>query len=240
MNVDDAERFLAESLADRRLTGSEKKALSAWLAEHAATDQDRGIVRHAAFELARKSVADPASAAVIEWLEDAMRAIAPMQPDTSDRDSAGCESRAFFAPGEACLRRIVERISRTRRTLDLCVFTITDDRITGEILDAHRRGIKVRIISDNDKVGDTGSDIHRLREAGIPVKLDDVRGPGVSGLTGHMHHKFAIFDNERLINGSYNWTRGAANVNYENIVDSTEPALVEVFAAEFKRLWNKF
>jgi phosphatidylserine/phosphatidylglycerophosphate/cardiolipin synthase-like enzyme len=239
MNAVEAERFLAGSLADRRLTGGEKKALSAWLAEHAATEQDRGVVRHAAFELARKSVADPASAAVIEWLEDAMRAIEPMQPAEPDRASIGA-SRAVFSPGEACLRHIAERISATRRTLDLCVFTITDDRISREILDAHRRGVKVRIISDNDKAGDLGSDIHRLREAGIPVKLDDVRGPGISGLTGHMHHKFAIFDNERLINGSYNWTRGAANVNYENIVDSTEPALIEAFAAEFKRLWNKF
>jgi phosphatidylserine/phosphatidylglycerophosphate/cardiolipin synthase-like enzyme len=241
MNADDAERFLAESLADRRLTGSEKKALAAWLAEHAVTEQDRGVVRHAAFELARKSVADPASAAVIEWLEDAMRAIAPMQPEETSRPPvASGESRAFFSPGEACLGRIVQRISETRRTLDLCVFTITDDRITRAILDAHRRNVKVRIISDNDKAGDLGSDIHRLREADIPVKLDDVRGPGVSGLTGHMHHKFAIFDGQRLINGSYNWTRGAANVNYENIVDSTEPALVEAFAAEFHRLWNKF
>jgi phosphatidylserine/phosphatidylglycerophosphate/cardiolipin synthase-like enzyme len=62
----------------------------------------------------------------------------------------------------------------------------------------------------------------------------------VPGLVGHMHHKFAIFDGERLINGSYNWTRGAANVNYENVVDTSASGLVAAFAAEFQRLWNKF
>jgi phosphatidylserine/phosphatidylglycerophosphate/cardiolipin synthase-like enzyme len=238
MNENEAERFLAETLADRRLSGGEKRALSDWLAEHARTDQQRGVVRHAAFELARKSVADPASSAVIEWLEDAMRAIAPM-PSSGD-GAEDADNTAYFAPGEACLRTIIRRIDQCRRTLDLCVFTITDDRITGAILGAHRRGVRVRIISDKEKAGDLGSDIYRLREAGIAVKLDDVRGPADHGLTGHMHHKFAIVDGDRLINGSYNWTRGAANVNYENIVDSTDPNLVAAFVAEFGRLWNRF
>ena len=55
-----------------------------------------------------------------------------------------------------------------------------------------------------------------------------------------MHHKFAIFDGARLINGSYNWTRGAANVNYENLVDTGDPELIAAFSEEFKRLWNRF
>ena len=55
-----------------------------------------------------------------------------------------------------------------------------------------------------------------------------------------MHHKFALFDGERLIHGSYNWTRGAADVNYENLVDTGDPDLIAAFAAEFERLWNRF
>jgi hypothetical protein len=31
------------------------------------------------------------------------------------------------------------------------VFTITDDRITEEIVDALKRGVAIRIITDNDK-----------------------------------------------------------------------------------------
>jgi phosphatidylserine/phosphatidylglycerophosphate/cardiolipin synthase-like enzyme len=146
----------------------------------------------------------------------------------------------FFAPGEGCWRHLVSRINHVRRTLDLCVFTITDDRVAHPILEAHRRGVRVRVITDDEKAFDAGSDIHKFRAAGIPVKVDDVPGPGESGLTGHMHHKFAIFDGTRLVNGSYNWTRGAADCNYENVVDSADPKLVAAFAAEFERLWNKF
>ena len=100
--------------------------------------------------------------------------------------------------------------------------------------------MNVRIVSDNEKQHDPGSDIQRFREAGIAVKLDDQHGPADTGLNGHMHHKFAIFDSARLINGSYNWTRGAASMNFENLVDTAEATLISAFATEFERLWNQF
>jgi cardiolipin hydrolase len=240
------ERFLGQSLADRKLTRSEKSALADWLTKNVTTDQHRGLVRHAAFEVARKAVADPAAAEVVEWLEDVMKVIAPLNAEQGAGGAQGANAprsgndEAFFAPGERCLQQIIHRFGQCRRTADVCVFTITDDRISRAILDAHRRGEKVRIISDNEKCHDTGSDIHRLREAGIPVKMDDQRGPAEPGINGHMHHKFAVFDGVRLINGSYNWTRGAADMNFENLVDTADANQVAAFAAEFERLWSRF
>lgn len=238
MNAADAERFLAQTLDDLRMSGGEKQALTAWLAEHATGDPGRGVVRHAAFDLARNAVADPTATKVIDWLEEVMKAVAPMTPPTAGAPVA--DDVVLFSPGDACWQRLAHRVRDARRTMDLCVFTITDDRVSNPILDAHRRGVKVRIVTDNEKAHDPGSDIHRFKAAGIAVKFDDVHGPGVGGLTGHMHHKFAIFDGTRLVNGSYNWTRGAAEFNYENLVESVDPRLVAVFAAEFARLWNRF
>jgi phosphatidylserine/phosphatidylglycerophosphate/cardiolipin synthase-like enzyme len=146
----------------------------------------------------------------------------------------------FFAPGDGCWQHIVARLRAARRSADLCVFTVTDDRISGPILDAHRRGVKIRLISDAEKAGDLGSDVGRFQVAGIAVKLAHVVAPTHPGLTGHMHHKFAVFDGGRLLAGSYNWTRGAANVNYEDLIDTADPQLVATFAAEFERLWAKF
>lgn len=137
---------------------------------------------------------------------------------------------AFFSPGLACLQQIVHRFATARQVVDICVFTITDDRITRAILDAHRRGVALRIITDNDKAYDLGSDIARLQEVGVPVKIDQT--------PAHMHHKFAIFDRARLVNGSYNWTRSATEVNAENVIDTGDPTLVAAFAAEFQRMWN--
>jgi phosphatidylserine/phosphatidylglycerophosphate/cardiolipin synthase-like enzyme len=238
MTPDEVKGFLTQSLADRKFTGSERQALADWLARNAITDQQKGVVRHEAFGIARQAVPDPDAGRVIEWLEDVLRVIAPIQPTPGTR--APAEATAYFSPGETCWQHIVRRLRDARRSADLCVFTITDDRISREILDAHLRGVNVRIVTDNEKMHDAGSDIHKLLSAGIPVKLDDVSGPPVPGLSGHMHHKFALFDATRLLFGSYNWTRGAATSNYEDLVDTTDPKLVSVFAAEFARLWNKF
>ncbi len=140
-------------------------------------------------------------------------------------------SEAFFSPGDEPRLRIAYRLRNCRRTADICVFTITDDRIAGAILDAHHNGIKVRILSDDDKAFDRGSDIDRLAAAGIEVRVDRTEY--------HMHHKFAIFDGENLLCGSYNWTRGAANDNCENLIDTTDASLLTLFAREFEKLWEK-
>ena len=106
---------------------------------------------------------------------------------------------------------------------------------------AHAAGCPA-VISDNEKCHDPGSDVHRLRDAGIAVKMDDHHGRGRSdpGINGHMHHKFAIFDGTRLLDGSYNWTRGAANDNEENIIDTGDLRLVAAFQQRFDALWEKF
>ncbi|VTU00164.1 Uncharacterized protein OS=Cystobacter fuscus DSM 2262 GN=D187_004040 PE=4 SV=1: PLDc_2 [Gemmataceae bacterium] len=242
--TDELPALLRRTLADAKLTPSEKAALADWLAKNVTTDQQRGVARHAAFDAARGAL--PAECAgVVGWLEDVMRVLAPMGPQSHPGVNAPGSPEpdlALFSPGERCLQQIVHRFMTARRTADVCVFTVTDDRISRSILDAHRRGVKVRVISDNEKAFDPGSDVQKFRDAGIPLKVDDVRGRGRSdpGITGHMHHKFAIFDGVRLLNGSYNWTRGAADMNYENVVDTGDPKLVAAFAAEFERLWNAF
>lgn len=55
-----------------------------------------------------------------------------------------------------------------------------------------------------------------------------------------MHHKFAIFDGQCLLNGSFNWTRSTTESNQENLLVTTNPALVEFFRKEFERLRRAF
>ena len=119
----------------------------------------------------------------------------------------------------------------TRRKADVCIFTITDDRIKDAIMDAHQRGILVRIISDNDKANDLGSDIYQLERAGVPVRCDRT--------DYHMHHKYAIFDGKSLLTGSYNWTRSAARNNEENFIVTAEDSLVQRFENSFADLWKQ-
>lgn len=151
------------------------------------------------------------------------------RPENS-RNSAWAE--AWFSPHDDCAGRIINLLGEARQSADLCVFTITDDRISDAILSAHARGVRLRIISDNDKAHDLGSDIERFESAGIAVRVDRS--------AFHMHHKFAIIDGRRLLNGSYNWTRGAARDNQENLIVCDDARLVAAFQQEFEQLWVRY
>jgi len=86
------------------------------------------------------------------------------------------------------------------------VFKASDDRISAEVLAAHRLGVAVRV--DNT--------------------------------AAHMHHKFAIFDGRWLLNGSYNWTRSAAEHNEENLVLGNDASLLRQFQGAFETMWASF
>src|SRR5262249_52240936 len=151
-------------------------------------------------------------------------------PPTGDGGEVFAEVQ--FSPGDQCCRRIVNLLDGCRRSADLCVFTITDDRIAQSVLAVHRRGARVRVVTDDEKANDEGSDVRRMAAAGIPVRVDDS--------PFHMHHKFALFDGGTVLTGSYNWTLGAARNNQENLVISNDRRLVNAFTGEFERLWKQF
>ena len=152
-----------------------------------------------------------------------------LQPDVEPQAS---RSEACFSPGEACRGRIRSLFRHAQQSADVCVFTITDNQITEEIVAAHRRGVRVRIVTDDDKAFDLGSDVDVLERSGIAVRVD--RSPH------HMHHKFALFDDRTLLTGSYNWTVSAAGHNEENLIVTDDTALVRQFAEAFTALWERF
>ncbi len=225
MNAAELDALLRQFLVDRKLGGAERDALMGWAEKNIGTEPQRDLARSRVFEAARNAVADPAARDVIGFLESVLKVIA-----LGHGGGSAPTALAMFSPGDACLGLIVNHFLNARRSVDICVFTITDDRISAAILAAHKRGVKVRIITDNEKAYDAGSDVPRFRAAGIPVVVDDS--------PFHMHHKFAIFDGQRLLNGSYNWTRGAADQNEENVVDTDDRVLIARFQHEYDALWT--
>jgi len=222
------EALLRSSLEDERLSKAESQDLDEALADLAADASDLAFVRNAAFRIARERIEEHPGA-VLGWLDRVDKRV-----DHAARAAPGGSpwgERVAFSPGLACLRLLVGTLKLARSTVDACVFTITDDRITEVLLDLFARGVRVRIVTDDEKVLDPGSDVKRLAEAGLEVRTD--RSPD------HMHHKFAVVDGKVLVHGSYNWTRSAAD-NQENLCVTTSPAMVEPFARRFEALWAQY
>ncbi len=227
MHPDELEAWLKQTLDDFRLSRSERQALRERLGEMTLSESLRNRCHNLAFELACDAI-DPVNArTVLDWLEDVTKVLR-----RNDKSQPTGKSEDCFSPGDNCWSRIRGLLKSTRKQADICVFTITDDRISSESLELHRRGVAVRIISDNEKAFDPGSDVERLAEAGVPVRIDRT--------SNHMHHKFALFDRKRLLTGSYNWTRSAAHYNEENFVITDDVRLITEFTGEFNRLWDQF
>jgi len=226
MNLQELEDILRRSLQDFKLDQDEKMQLNA-LSDTLTQDQV-GFVKNKAFDLSRPFVEAGGADAVRvhNWLERVVKAIQPI------RSGLQLQSAACFSPGHDCRNNIIRLIKNAKKSLSICVFTISDNKITDAILAAHKRGIEVCVISDNDKANDRGSDIYQLREKGLNVILD--QSPH------HMHHKFMLVDNKVLLNGSFNWTRSATDVNQENILITYEDELVTLFQRRFEKMQQSF
>lgn len=226
MTPQEIDAQLARSLADRRLSRGERQALVELIPD-LNPEADREAIRRRAFEIAAAALKQVEDRPVLAWLEDVVKAL--REPGQGAAHQAVAES--YFSPGDDCPRTIGRLLKNARKSVDVCVFTITDDRLADEIVEAHRRGVSLRIITDDAKSEDLGSDVNRFERAGITVRVD--RSPF------HMHHKFALFDGTTLLTGSYNWTRGAARDNEENLIVTDEPRLISSFTATFDDLWAK-
>ena len=227
MSSQELEKVLLDSYDDFRLSTDEKHEFKNLLEEFKQDPTKLSFIRNRAFSLVAKNFrsTQPTYNASLKWLENVVKSI------DSVRHSSAILSDSYFSPGDQCANKIIALLSRAKHSVDICVFTISDNNISKAILDAHKRGIEVKIITDNDKANDLGSDIYSLAKQGLNIRMD--QSPN------HMHHKFALVDQSNLINGSFNWTRSASKYNQENIVVTNDSKLLGAFQNAFNKLWKE-
>jgi len=226
MTDPELDALLDQTFVDRDLSRGERRALGALVRDSRDPEGLRARLRSRAYAAAHRQLATAPAKVVLEWLEDVDKAL------TSAEVTAAPISRsdAVFAPHMDVVGRVIHQIEAVRARLDAAIFTITDDRLSRALIAAKLRGVAVRLLADNDKAHDLGSDIERLANAGIAVRVDRTEV--------HMHHKFAIFDGRVLLTGSFNWTRAASEENHENVLFTEDPHLVRAYQGEFERCWQ--
>ena len=141
-----------------------------------------------------------------------------------------CE--CHFFPNASNEEKIVSMLRTCKKTLDIAIFSLTLDSIAEAILEAYQRGIKVRMIADDECAKNKGSNVKLIASVGVPCKTDNA--------IYHMHHKFAVLDGSVVIMGSFNWTGQAVKYNQENIFFYEDKNIASQYAQEFERLWNSF
>lgn len=227
MNLNYIEQQLTQSFGDFKLSKQEKMSLKQIFENLKHKPDYLSFARNKAFDIVADNYRATESQYLesLKWLEEVIKTI-----DSVQNQVVETTTKAYFSPGNICVNKIIALIENAKQSIDVCVFTISDNNISQALLTAFKNGRKVRIISDNEKADDLGSDVYRLAENNVPVRLDQS--------TSHMHHKFALFDDEQLVNGSFNWTRSATKYNQENIVVSNDVKLVAQFKKTFETLWK--
>ena len=221
----DPKTAITESLEDGFLSKSEKQEIQDILAKKGLSVEEQLDLIRQSIDIASERADANNYEYVFKWLK---KITALLSATNADKDVP--HSNAFFAKKDNLRGQVIKALEEAERSLDICVFTISDDPITNAIIHKKKEGVRVRIITDDEKMMDLGSDIFRLKNKGIEVKID--------GSKTLMHHKFAIIDGQKVINGSFNWTRSATESNYENIVITDNNDLLKAFKSEFDKLWG--
>lgn len=107
-------------------------------------------------------------------------------------------------------------------------YDISASRIINALIGAHRRGVDVKLVTDDENF--SGPGITLLLDAGIAVVTDD--SPSL------MHNKFAVIDREIVFTGSYNLTDNCGHKNNNNAVMFRSVELAEIYLVEFEEMFE--
>jgi cardiolipin hydrolase len=227
MDMRKFEELLDETLLDGKLIRKESDILREFFAQEAPTDHERTVMRSHVFKRAHGALGQHEPADVLKWVDETLKTLGRASREPLPK------VEVMFAPNPKVHTEVLDRINHACRTIEVCVFNITDREYSDALLAARERGVAIRIITDDDRTSEAkGNKSVYLSERGIPVKIDSP--------VQQMHNKFAIFDREWLMLGSINWTKAGWSENHENLVLTDDPRLVTPHLEEFEKMWKEF
>jgi phosphatidylserine/phosphatidylglycerophosphate/cardiolipin synthase-like enzyme len=126
-------------------------------------------------------------------------------------------------------KRITELIDESNELIQISVAWFTSQDLLGQLIEKVEQGCMVEIII-SDHVENKRLSFEKFKKHGGNVYIL----PTKSGK--FLHDKFAIFDNKKVISGSYNWTNSAEYYNHELLVISDDKMMLKQFEVHFKKL----
>ncbi len=105
---------------------------------------------------------------------------------------------------------IIKEIDNTKSEILVQAYSFTSTTIAKALLDAHKRGVKVKAILDKSQRTQNYSSATFLANSRIPTFIGSVHAIA--------HNKIMIIDGTTAITGSFNFTKAAEVRNAENLL----------------------
>ncbi len=152
--------------------------------------------------------------------------------------------------------RLADSIQRTQNTLDIAAFEFDHPLLRDAVLEAHRRGVAVRVVTDNefgldvaayqaylaapeDEREDLADEMETLPDETL---LDDLHDSGIpvvdDGRSALMHNNFVILDGQEVWTGHWTYILGDTYRNNSNALTIFDPAIVSQYQAEFDEMFE--
>ncbi|HUI28821.1 MAG TPA: phospholipase D-like domain-containing protein [Candidatus Acidoferrales bacterium] len=154
-----------------------------------------------------------------------------------------------FAQTVDIVNKFLARIDSAKYSIDLALYSLSGGvggAITGALINAEKRGVMVRLITENDNLGEsgTGTYLSNLTANGIPHITDTF--DRIYAGKGLMHNKFAVFDfqdttsfiHDWIWTGSWNATDPGDNDDAQNSIEIQDKALANAYTMEFNEMWG--
>lgn len=112
-----------------------------------------------------------------------------------------------------CAKAIIDLFDQAKNTAHVAIYSLTEPNIVDAMIRANSRGVNVEIIADaiQSKSATQAYMIRKLTQSGVNVRI-------ATRQKSLMHNKVAIFDNQTICTGSFNWSVNAEENNDENLL----------------------
>ncbi len=132
----------------------------------------------------------------------------------------------YFSPKGGCTQAIIKELAAAKKSVLVQAYSFTSAPIAKALVEAHKRGVDVRVILDKSQRTQKYSSADFLHNMGIPTFID----------TQHAiaHNKVMVIDEETVITGSFNFTKSAEERNAENLLVIRDKMIADRYSANWQ------
>jgi phosphatidylserine/phosphatidylglycerophosphate/cardiolipin synthase-like enzyme len=150
------------------------------------------------------------------------------------------EGGPYFSPRGGVTDAIMAALADAKRSIYVQAYSFTSAPIAEALVDAAKRGVRVEVILDKGQVGKQGNDGGRQyssarflanmrQEFSLPLEVY------IDSAHAIAHNKVMVIDEQRVITGSFNFTKAAEERNAENLLILSSPELARRYLDNWQR-----
>jgi phosphatidylserine/phosphatidylglycerophosphate/cardiolipin synthase-like enzyme len=138
----------------------------------------------------------------------------------------------YFAPEDEPLNHVIRLYDEARRYIFVAMYGLTSPRAVKALVEAKKRGVDVRIITDRGKLDDLKqrAALETLRLAGVLIRVNQH--------DGLMHLKQVVVDDAINASGSMNQTTSGNRYNDERLDVIRDHAVSVKARDKFLSMWK--